>query len=85
MSSVSSFVPLDLVIEISWSHRREGPVTGRSEGGKGLGKPQSSSDPEEPESEFDDPEPELEEPDPELEESDPEWSSAGSSEAEAPP
>jgi hypothetical protein len=82
----SSFVPLDLVVEISWSHRREGPVTGRPERGKGLGKPQSSSDPEEPEPELEDPDPELEDPDPELEDPEPELSSpGGSSEPEEEP
>ena len=56
-----------------WDHRREGLVTRRPEGGKGLGKPQSSSDPDR------NPElpsrtnrnPSLEEPEPEL--SSPAW------------
>jgi hypothetical protein len=94
MSSLSSFVPLDLASEIAWYHRREGPVTGDPEGGKRIGKPQSSSDPEEPEPELSDPEPELPEPEPESsdpepgsEESEPELSSEpeGSSDAELPP
>ena len=72
-------MPLDLASEISWYHRREGLVTRRPEGGKGLGKPQSSSDPEEPDPELDEPEPELEEPEPELS------SPAGSSDPEEEP
>ena len=85
-TAVSSFRMIDvirLLLRASRSrrsrspghHRREGPVTGRPEGGKGLGKPQSSSDPEEPEPELSDPEPELEDPEPELEEPEPELSS----------
>jgi hypothetical protein len=69
-------VPRDLVFEISWYHRREGLVTRRPDRGKGLGKPQSSS---EPDPELPDPEPELDDPEPELDDPEPESSSPGGS------
>ena len=52
-----------------------------------MGKPQSSSDPEDPDPELSDPDPELDEPEPEFDEPEPELSSLsdGSSDAEAPP
>jgi hypothetical protein len=87
MSSFSSF---SLAISRSrspWDQRTEGLVTGLPEGGKGAGKPQSSSDPEDPDPELSDPDPEFDEPEPEFDEPEPELSSlpGGSSDAEAPP